>query len=236
MKYKHPIEVELKGVIETITQQTRELFSIKQFQSKIEDLLKDQYTKGITEIDKQLKPSVNTITPLGSTRQLQALYDYVQENLQDQVDQIGNQLRQEVQRGLQNNETKDQIIARVKTVFKDDKGVLNRLKVIIRTESNRAATQGRLEAAEQVEATGIKLKKWLQVVPYMKGVSSPFCNTPAGNNSKLSANGKYGSKEKAIPLDQEFVVKADNKTVRAMGSPFHPNCRTTLRIVREEEI
>jgi hypothetical protein len=235
MKSKHLIEAELKGIIQVITEHSKELFTLKPFSEKIRTALRDEYIKGLEEIDKQIKPAINISMPSNAHRQLEALYNYVEQNLSDHVNDISTRLRQEVQRGLQNNEDKHRIIQRVKTVFRDDKQVLNRLKVVIRTETNRANTQGRLEAAQQAEQTGIKLKKWLQVAPYQKGVSSPFCNKPSGAACQNCANGKYGSPEKAIPLDKEFILKADNKTVRAHGPPFHPNCRTVLRIERVED-
>jgi len=36
----------------------------------------------------------------------------------------------------------------------------------------------------------------------------------------------------AIDLDKNFIVKFNNVTVRALNPPFHPNCRTTLRMRR----
>lgn len=235
MKSKQAIELEMKGIIQVITNQTDKLFSIKQFKDHINDTLRVEYIKGLEAVDKDIKPNVNIIIPSNSARQLEALYNYVEQNLQNHVDQIGNSLRQEVQRGLQNNESKKQIISRVKRVFKDKRGVLNRLKTVIRTETNRANSQGRLEAAKQVQSTGVKLKKWLDVAPYEKGRSSPFCNTKAGSNCRNCAKGKYGDPSKAIPIDKEFILRADNKTVRAQAPPFHVNCRDILRIIREEE-
>ena len=41
---------------------------------------------------------------------------------------------------------------------------------------------------------------------------------------------KYGSVEQSIPLDQEFSVSVKNKTFKFMMPPFHPNCRTIVKI------
>jgi len=225
------IELELKGLIEILTTQTKELFSIDLFRGKIQDLLKSEYNKGMEEVDKEIQPEVN-IAPVNQTRQLEALYNYVEQNMQEHVDSVGDRLRQELQRGLLNKENKKQIISRIKRVFKDDKNVLNRLKAVIRTETNRANNTGRLEAAEQASESGLKLKKWLDVVPYQEGVSSGFCATPSGHSSKTSAMGKYGTPEQAIDLDKNFIVKDKNVTVRALNPPFHIHCRTVLRIRR----
>jgi len=226
------IELELKGLIEILTNQTKELFSIEAFKGLIRDELKSQYNQGIDAVDKEIKPEVNTIIPINQNRQLETLYNYVEQNMQEHVDSVGDKLRQEIQRGLLNKENKKQIIARIKRVFRDDKNVLNRLKSVVRTETNRANNTGRLEAAEQAVSSGIRLKKWLDVVPYQSGVSSGFCATPGGHTSKTSAMGKYGTPEQAIDLDKNFIVKFNNVTVRALNPPFHPNCRTTLRMRR----
>lgn len=235
MTSKTLFEVQMKGLIEVLTQQTREVFSVTQFRTQVEDALSDEYTRGIDFIDREVKPPVNTVLPNNVTKQLEGLYNYVEQNLQDQVDEVGKRLRQEMQRGLQNKESKAQIIERVKRVFREDGDVINRLKMVIRTEVNRANNTGRLEAANQAEEAGIKLLKWLDVVHYQPGRSSAFCNTPAGSGGGNSANGKYGDKKKAIPVDQNFIVRDKNKTVRALNPPFHPNCRTVLRVIRKEE-
>ena len=229
MKYKAPTEIEFKGLIDVLINQTKQIFNLDAYKKLIQDALRKDYVEGIDAIDKEVRPEINFTLPQNAQRQLEGLYNYVEQNMQNAVDEIGNKLRQEVQRGLQNKEDKKQIIARVKRVFKDDKMVTNRLKTVIRTETNRANNSGRLEAMEQAALSGIKLKKWLDVVPYKKDISSPFCNTPAGSNAKNSAYGKYGNETKAIALDKNFIVKANNKTVRALAPPFHINCRTRLR-------
>ena len=225
------IELEVKGLIEILTTQVKEIFSIESFRGKIQDELKSEYNKGIEATDNEIKPEVN-IVPTNPQRQLEALFNYVEQNMQEHVDSVGDRLRQELQRGLLNKENKKQIIARIKRVFRDDKNVLNKLKMVIRTETNRANNTGRLEAADQAAESGIKLKKWLDVAPYQEGVSSGFCATAGGHNSKTSAMGKYGTPEQAIALDKNFIVKDKNKTVRVLAPPMHCNCRTVLRVVR----
>jgi len=232
MKQNSKLEVEIKGLIDILTTQTKEIFSINQFKVLIDTSLEGEFRKGLTTVDKEIKPQVNTILPRNITRQLEALYNYVEQNLQNHVDQVGDQLRQEMQRGLQNRESKEEIIKRVKRVFKDDKGVISRLKTVIRTESNRAFNTGALEAAQQAESNGIQVEKWLDVHPYQKGRSSAFCNTARGSNCKNCAKGKYGEPKKAIPINENFILKDKNKTVKLLAPPFHVNCRTTLRIQR----
>ncbi len=232
MKSKQRTEIEVKSLIDILIKQTKELFALDKFKALISSSVRKEYVEGIEAIDKEVRPEVNFTLPHNAQRQLEGLYNYVEQNMQNAVDDVGNKLRQELQRGLMNHESKEKIIARVRRVFKDDKQVVNRLKTVIRTETNRANNSGRLEAMNQAKNSGIKLKKWLDVVPFQKDISSGFCNTPAGANSKNSAYGKYGNPEKAIALDKEFIVKWKNKTVRGLAPPFHINCRTRIRTRR----
>jgi hypothetical protein len=150
-------------------------------------------------------------------RKLDFLQNYVTNNLKFHTDEIGNDLRQEISRGILNGETTKTIISRVKKVF-DDKKYSNRIKTVLRTETLRANNTGALDGAER---SGLKLKKWLDVM--MDEFTSDICK---------KENRKYGSPDKAIPLDQEFIVKVDNKTVRGLSPPFHVNCRTVIRFER----
>ena len=148
-KLNEHTEIEVKALIDILINQTRELFKIDKFKDLIDEALRKDFIDGMEEIDKEIKPNINIVLPRNETRQLEGLYNYVEQNIQDAVDDVGTKLRQELQRGLQNNEYKRQIIARVRRVFKDDKSVVNRLKTVIRTETNRANNTGRLEAMNQ---------------------------------------------------------------------------------------
>lgn len=196
----------------------KDILNLSRFGRVIDNAISEQYNGAIAKVDSDLKPSINLIP---SDKDLSLLQDYVNRNIQAAGDDISNDIRAEIQRGILNKETTKELSKRVKFLFKQKK-YQTRLKTIIRTETLRANNFGTLEGAKQAEATGIKLKKWLDVT--MDDRTSSICK---------HENTKYGTVKEAISLDKEFVVTADNKTIKSQSPPFHPNCRTVLRIVRE---
>ncbi len=218
-------KISQKGIIEILTQRVNEVMSLLPIKQSMENELRKQYMRGLNRIDKQFKPEVNITLPGNANRQLEALYNYSFQNLQSHADEIGNKLRQELQRGLLNGDNSAQLADRVKDVFKDKK-YQSRMKMVLRTESIRANNTAALEATKQIEQeTGAVIKKYLDVT--MDDRTTETCK---------EENKKYGTKEKAIPLDSEFVYIWQNKTFRAQNPPFHPNCRTVVLFTREGEL
>ena len=180
-----------------------------------DSILSEQYVRAIAEIEAETKPPINLVP---KPKDINFLQDYVDENIQAASDEISNNLRQEIQRGIMNNETAKELSTRVRKLFKA-KAYQIRLKTILRTETLRANNMGTLEGAHQAAGTGLKLTKWLDTM--QDSVTSKIC---------IAEHKKYGTPEQAIPLDQPFIVKSDNKTIKAQIPPFHCNCRSVLRI------
>lgn len=197
-----------------------EIMDISPYKPKVDNFIRTEFIKSLEKVENQIKPNINFIT---DEQELKILNDYVFENLQNHADQIGQQLRQELQRGLLNKETPQQLKKRVKDLFKDTT-YTNRLKTVLRTEKLRANNYGALSGAKQAEEVGIKLKKYLDVS--VDNRTSNIC---------MREHAKYGDKSKAIPLNEPFEVTVDNKKYSAQSSPFHPNCRTVIRFVRFKE-
>ena len=206
---------EEKSFIDVFLQKIKTILRLDRFKPLIDSMISEQYVTAIEKLDKKLDITINLVP---KTKDLRFLQDYVDNNIQAASDSIANDLRQEIQRGIMNGDDKKALSKRVRFIFKDKK-YQTRLKAIIRTETLRANNQGTLEGAKQAESTGLKLKKWLDVT--MDDRTSNICKKEFA---------KYGSSDKAIPLDEEFVVKVDNKTIKAQNAPFHVNCRSTLRI------
>jgi len=210
---------ELKGLIDVIINRFLEIMNIRPFKPKVDDFLRTEYNNSIEKVETELKPNINLVP---NADNLNFLNDYAFQNLQGNADQIGNKLRQEVQRGILNNETPAELKQRIKDLFKDI-NYSSQLKTVMRTEKLRANNMGAYDGALQAQESGIKLKKFVHVTEDKR--TSPICH---------KEHAQYGTKEEAIPLNEEFIVKVDNKTYRAQYPPFHPNCRTVIRFTRED--
>jgi len=127
---------------------------------------------------------------------------------------MSQELRGEISRSLLNGENTTQLKKRIKDVFKSDK-FNARLKTVLRTEALRANNTGALSGAKQ---SGLDLRKWIEIINDSR--TSDICH---------AEDRKYGNTKKAIPLDDEFIVSVNNKTIRGQAPPFHPNCRSVIR-------
>ena len=211
-------EKELKGILDFFIQGIKELFNIDSFKIKVDQFIGEEYRSGLDKSEVQF--DMNFVE---EDEDVSFLSDYVNDNLGFATDQIGNDLRQELQRGMLDGESGSQLKKRVKDLFKD-KNYTNRLKTIFRTEGMRAGNYGQLDGAKQAEDAGVKVKKYLDII--LDNVTSDICK---------EEDSKYGSSDQAIPLDDEFVVVAGGKTYSAQAPPFHCNCRTNIVFVREKE-
>jgi len=209
-------QVEEKGIIEFLIKKYEELINVSPLFERINELIAKEYSKGIEEVEKQVKPNINFVP---KEKDLEFLQEYVIENIQKNTDLVGDNLRQEIQRSIMNKENVQEMTERIKLIFKEKK-YMDRLKAVIRTETQRANNQGRLEGAIQAEESGLKLAKWIDII--LDDRTSKIC--------KLE-DSKYGSPDKAIPIDEDFIITADNKIIKSKNPPFHVNCRSVLRIV-----
>lgn len=143
--------------------------------------------------------------------------NYTFDNIKNMTEELANDLRSELQRGFMNGEGISKLTERVKRVFDSAE---NRAETIARTETMRAHHFGKLSAFKQ---SGIKAKKWLL-----------WTNDNRTSEITKALHKKYGSPDKAIPLDQNFKVsvKVGNKVIEIdqPAGPFHPNERDELMI------
>ena len=211
-------EIEIKNIINAIVNKLIKVFSIDRFRNKIDGFVKEEYFDGMEKSEVEFDMN---FTPESD---VSFLSKYVNNNLEFITDEMGHNLRGALSRGLMDRDNLKQLKTRIKTVFSDKKYV-NRMKMVVRTEKNRANNTGALDGARQAERAGVKVKKYVDVLE--DGVTSPICS---------AMDTKYGSEDKAIGLDKDFfvTVKSGNKTitVREQAPPFHPNCRSVLRFKR----
>lgn len=209
-------ETELKSIIDDLANNLVRIFSLDKFRVKIKEFVKKHYDAGLEKAE--IDFGFNFVR---NDRQIQFLEGYTFDLVKGVTDEMVLDIRQELKRGMLNNESILQIKNRLDKIFKGDNPTRfryeDRLRMIARTETTTMENAGHLEGAKQ---SGVKLKKYLSI--QMDERTSPIC---------IEENKKYGSPEKAIPLDEEFVVKVNGKEYRGQQPSFHTNCRTRLLFV-----
>ena len=199
-----------KNILDFLIKKFKGIMDLSPFYVKINELIEEEYSKGLEHSEEELPTNINFIP---KEKDLNFLQEYVTDNIQKHSDDVAENLRQEIQRGIMNGDNTQQLVERIKLIFKEKK-YMDRLKTVIRTESLRANNQGRLEGANQAAETGLHLKKWVSITN--DKLTSKICH---------AEDSKYGEPSKAIPLDADFVVKSANKTIKSKIPPFHVNCR-----------
>ena len=148
-------------------------------------------------------------------RQKKVFTDLIGESIKGVSDDYKRELNTSLNIGLAQSETKSQLQNRVDEILRGSNPTKmkyeKRLDLIIRTESSRIFNAGALRTAKQV---GAKYK-------YLIGVN----DNRQGKDSKVAIN-KYGSPEKAIPIDEDFVVREGGKTYKYLFPPNRPNDRS----------
>ena len=182
---------------------------------KIKSYIRERYNKGLDIAEDLLDQNFNQ-----DKEDLNFLLSYVNGVVGNTTDQINKDLRGIMDRGIAEGADLSSIKSSIKEEFKTKK-YIDRYKTVIRTEGLRAENNASLNSAKQLK---FKVKKYLDVVEDDR--TSNICH---------AEHAKYGSKEEAIDLDDDFIVEVDNKTFRAQAPPFHQNCRSILRYVEVDE-
>lgn len=151
------------------------------------------------------------------TKQLQELFsNLIAENMKGVEDDFKREVSNTLNIGLSQEENKKQLIQRLDNLFKGENSTRlkyeNRLKLILRTESARIFNGGTFRSAKKL---GAKYK-------YQIGVS----DNREGEDSKIVLR-KYGSPEKAIPIDEPFEYTYNGQKRSFMFNPDRPNDRGT---------
>lgn len=171
----------------------------------VEEGLKKSYDLGLNSLEKEMQFDINFVRDPDS---FNFLVDYTFDNIRDMQEDMAGKLRQVLQRGLMNGKSTQQLQKDVQNVLDVS---YKRAEVIARTESVRAFNTARFDAAKQLP---LKTKKWLL-----------WTNDKRTSEVTKAAHVKYGSPEKAIPMDEPFKVEVNGKVWESMTLPLHPNER-----------
>jgi len=161
-------------------------------------VIKNNFLKGWDSAEKQL--SKNFIV---NKEAIDFIQDYTFNNIKGMTEEIANDLRQELERGIMAGEGISKIKSRVSKVF--DVGE-NRAEMISRTESNRAENQGKLQA---FKSSGEEYNK--QWISKIDSRTSPICKRLNG---------------KVVKMDENF--KDSQSGWEGPCPPSHVDCRSSI--------
>ena len=192
---------QIKALDTSIIKKIISLLSLDILSEPIRSEVRVNYLKGHESGEK----SVNMNVPYNKNA-VSFLEDYTFDNVKDISNEIKNDLRQELQRGIMSGEPYSKMAERVKNVF-DVQG--NRAKMIAVTETNRAENTGMLHA---IKTSGVKGKKeWVAV---LDNKTCPICKALDGTQVDINENFEYKTLSTPIPL-------------------AHVNCRCKLVFIPE---
>ncbi|MHA1302359.1 MAG: phage portal protein [Candidatus Heimdallarchaeaceae archaeon] len=168
-------------------------------------IIKNTFMEGHDSAEKQLNKNL-----MVNNEAMVFIQDYTFNNIKGMTDEIMQDLRQELERGIIEGEGITKIKARIGKVF--DVGE-NRAEMIARTETNRAEGQGKLQA---FKSSGEKLmKKW---DTHFDDRTSAVCKRLHGQ---------------VVGINENFKDK-----ISGWEGPTHPahvNCRSSVIYIEKEE-
>ena len=210
------VNVEVKSV-DSLIRALKSIIGFEAVRQLTFNTIRNEFLKGAEEGEEK----INEVKPFNYVPDKDAI-DYIGrytfDNIKGMSDDIVNDLRVQLQIGFMNGEGIAKLKSRVSDVF----GVSqNRARTIARTETNRAHSFGKLSAFKE---SGMKAKKYVLITDDNR--TSPISR---------AADAKYGSEDKAIPLDENFkfsaVVGKKTVLIDQPAPPFHCNERDDLIIV-----
>ena len=167
-------------------------------------IIKNTFVKGWDSAEKQLDKNL-----MFNNEVVQYIQDYTFNNIKGMTEEITQDVRQELERGIMAGEGVAKIKARITKVF--DKGE-NRAEMIARTETNRAEGYGKLQA---FKSSGDRYqKKWVAKIDKR---TSAICKRLDGQ---------------VVGMDDNFK----DKTTGWEGPthPAHVDCRSSLIFIKKE--
>lgn len=199
---------QIKG-IDDIPKIIKDIFNVFTLKKVVDAVIGDEYNDGWEKSEKQINQNVQV-----NKGALEFLQNHTFDNIKSMTEEVANDLRAELSRGIINGEGITKLKERVDKVFKMGD---NRAAMIARTETSRADNQGKLLAMKE---SGVDMKKYL-IITYDDRTSSV---------SKAMGS-KYGSGTKAIPLSENFSVNVSGKEYSGSAPPFMPNDRDVVVFV-----
>ena len=200
---KEPI-IAIKSV-DDVPGMVKEIFSIFSLKTISDAVIKSDFDSGWDASEKKIERNVNY-----NEHALTFLQDMTFDNIKGMTEEVANDLKAELERGIVNGEGITKLTKRVDKVF--DVGE-NRAGMIARTETNRANNNGKLLA---MKGSGLDMeKKW---VTHEDDRTSPICMRLDGQT---------------VGINEMF--KDSSNGWEGQSPPSHVNCRSTIIFMEKEE-
>lgn len=195
--------VKIKG-IDDVPGMIDEIFGVFTIKAISDRIIKTEFDDGWNYSEKRIDKNVPY-----NKKALKFLQEHTFDNIQSMTEEIANDLKAELSRGIINGEGITKLKERVESVFNVGE---NRAEMIARTETNRAENNGRLLAMK-----GSRLeynKKW---DTHFDDRTSPICNR----------------------LDNQVVGMNENFKDSVSGwegqsPPSHVNCRSSIVFIEKK--
>lgn len=189
-------------------------FNLDKFKNNILIAIVKHYVEGGNVVSAQS----NTNPENPNKKELKELSNMTVDLIKGITEEMSKDIKREISDSILKGEGNLQLAKRLDNIFKGDNPTRfryeKRLKMIARTEATRARNAGAFNTAEKL---GYK-KKYIDIV-----------NDERTSDVSKAMFKKYGSKDKAIPLDEEFFVTVKGKEYRGLYPPFMPNDRDFVR-------
>ncbi|MEK0335831.1 MAG: phage portal protein [Nitrosopumilus sp.] len=191
--------------IDDLAKAIKGLITFQGLKSISDAVIRHTFMKGWDSAEKQLNKNF-----MVNKEAISYIQDYTFTNIKGMTEELTNDLRAELERGIMQGEGVTQLTERVGKVFKKGE---NRAEMIARTETNRAENQGKLQA---FKSSGERYdKKYTAVIDNR---TSPICKRLDGQVVKMDDNFK------------------DSKTGwGGPAPPAHVDCRSSVVFILKEE-
>lgn len=190
--------------IDDIPTMIKKIFAVFTGKKVIDEIIKSEFNKGWENTEKLVDKNIQY-----NEKALEFLQNHTFDNVKGMTEEISNDLKAELERGIINGEGIGKLKSRVSKVF--DVGE-NRAEMIARTETIRAENNGKLLSMKGSDLSGEYDKKWIATNDER---TCPVCK-------KL--NGQV------VGINDSFE---EGKWSGQVG-PVHPRCRCTVVFIPKE--
>lgn len=192
----------------------KKIYDIEKYRKDINKAVLKEYLQGVVRTSRDL----GVDPPIVSRKEVEVLSSMSFDLIKGVTDEMEKKIKVQLNDGILQGDNNQEIANRLKDIFQGENPTRfryeDRLRMIARTERTRVLEASSLNTAKKVGAK----KKYIDIV---------HDNRTTEVSKAMFA--KYGSPEKAIPLDEEFYVTVNGKEYRGQFPPFLPNDRDTVR-------